>query len=787
MNGKRLLKRWCTLALACVAATTAWAQPNPPGPTTQNPIADYYLNRGDGYPTWTNYLKWYNRIDMSTYTHGTNDFEKFEHARDSVFRMGGGVLYYPAGTYDFTNHPSGPNGRGLMLRRGVVILGEAPATDQEAIVDSANAGLTQLGTKFLFPFKTRTQGLVEGSGQYPDSWNVIGLMPEAGETVKDVTDVGIAWVNTVGAVVYMGPDMPWGPTWGTAGAWKSALAKNTGDNWAARVPDGTHYGDPFMGAAPDLDYNKSQGRRFVFGCRLDHAAATQDMISDAGGPASTNPDRPYDPDFLFNFRFAARLAVYGSNVFIGNNAIPKSDKTFKFTQMTGVREPLAARDILFNYSQQIGIESNKQLVSQRSNRCNLTNGPYYETNVVVRDNFVHNHGNKSYELSGKWLIIENNVAARDYLDQNATRAGLTGSYKLTLDGFQTANQIDDNMSRAMDLGGMNVWIHKNWYNNTGSDPGNDGEGILLQRHGAVEHFSWALTYNGQGPDGESGYIAPYDVHVLGLFHGWNRQRGSVGVIAVRSNMVQDAAIVGNINRQGNPVTATVTGVNVGDFQAGCMGGTAVPPVITSIDTLTNGEKGVRIEWADAAPNELAFRVDRRPVGATDWMTIAYRPRNETGSNWTYGGNDNGGPVSGCINQTADFNEQVWIDYLAPEDMALEYRVVAIVCDDDDAVNSGPSTPVTVTGNKNRSLGTAPARATLSLYPNPAKGLVNLSASNLQGAGNYAIYDAAGRIVASGKLADVAGASLPLGGLHSGLYRVVLNTATQTLSKSLVVE
>ena len=68
---------------------------------------------------------------MAQYNIGANDFEKFENARDFLAANGGGVLYYPAGTYDFRDHPTGPMGRGLMLKTGVVIqIGRASGREE---------------------------------------------------------------------------------------------------------------------------------------------------------------------------------------------------------------------------------------------------------------------------------------------------------------------------------------------------------------------------------------------------------------------------------------------------------------------------------------------------------------------------------------------------------------------------------------------------------------------------------------------------------------------------------
>ncbi|MEI7834360.1 MAG: hypothetical protein WCJ56_14325, partial [bacterium] len=46
-------------------------------PPTDNAVASNYSGV-EGYPQWTNAVKWANVIDMSTYANGKTNFEKFE-------------------------------------------------------------------------------------------------------------------------------------------------------------------------------------------------------------------------------------------------------------------------------------------------------------------------------------------------------------------------------------------------------------------------------------------------------------------------------------------------------------------------------------------------------------------------------------------------------------------------------------------------------------------------------------------------------------------------------------
>lgn len=771
------------LLLAICIQTAVWAQP------TDNPIASYYQQRGETWPGWTDDLFWTRTIDMSTYPNGANDFEKFENARDQLAALGGGVLYYPAGTYFFNDHPKGKQGRGLMLRKGVVIRGEAPTTDIHANKDSANAGLTTLGTTFVFPFNTKFD--VDGNlAEYPDNWNMIGLMPEPGGRISGVTHVGIAWVKLVGAVVYFGGDQQYSPTYGQAT--NSVMYRNLkrGPNfWEDRVPDGTHWLDPFMGASKNdysSPYIKGGEKRFVFGCRLEDSAPTDDVTNAAAGYSNFTW---VDTTAINPFRYTGRIGVYGAHLFIANNAIPASLKSFRHEQLARERNRPARIDtILYDYGCTIGIDVNKSLASQYVNRCNLKNGPFYEQDIIIQDNWVYNHGNKAYEFAGKWVVVKRNTNARDYLQQNAPFLNVPGGWHIAIDGFLRANQIDDNMSRFMDFGGWNLWMDSNWWNNTGSDPGNDGEGMLIQRHGAVEAFSYAYTNNGQGPDGELAYLSVYNVHTFGLLQYNNRIRGQVGTMNSRTDTIADVACVFNRNRQGQPITAQTPNARLlMDFLNNCNLSAPTPPAGVNIEPDTSGTAMV-ISYQDNTTEEFGYLIERRMVGTPDWVTVAYRPRDESNTVWDYYGNDNGNRNLDCRVGPLEMNPTEWFDFLAPRNVQLEYRVTALDCNMSQS-GSSPATPATgvLTNVPNRQSVTRPV-----VWPNPAKNTVNISwAAKFSGQVNVSIINTLGQVVYSESLVKEGpglNAQLNTSSLGKGLHKVVLQTANgQQTTTSLIIE
>ncbi len=608
------------------------------GLPTDNPVASYY-DDASGYPSWTAGISWDNVIDMSTYGVGVNDFEKFEHARDVLYNQGGGVLYYPPGDYDFSSMPAdGPGGRGLMLRTGVVIRGASPAGDRDA-----SDGSLVLSTRFHFGFQSK------GGGQVPRDWNIIGLMPSPGETLKDVDRVGIAWVHVDGGCVYFGPELTWGVSYGTSGGWKSPKVKSS---WSGRVPDGTYYWDPFTGAEVGVaGYEGAGDGRLVFGCVFENAAMLNDAI-----------DEGFGSNGFFMFKFGARVSVYGSNVLIANNLMPKSTMNFLYVQDTSAHTGSA---VLFDYGLMHGVDVNKEYLNPFVNKA----AGYFEPGVVIRDNWIFNHGRKGFNISGKWVTLTNNHNERIYLTETVPNdyGGDSGEpYELTLDGYNEsqpggAGDYSDNLSRAFDLGGGPLWIDGSYYNNTGSNPGNDGEGILCQSHGGTVIYSWAVTHN----NGQSGYMAGYDVNHYGSLWAWNSNPGWIGSVKPDNSALYDFAVVDNSG-------GTVMYDNNGqaDVLISCPGGSPSPP---SGVTATSSGDHVVIDYTDTSGSEAGFRVDRRIDGGA-WHTIAYRPRHSDGH---------------VENPTS------WHDYCSPCGVALVYRVVSVNCDDTDSGASSETASVTI--------------------------------------------------------------------------------------------
>ena len=256
-------------------------------------------------------------------------------------------------------------------------------------------------------------------------------------------------------------------------------------------------------------------------------------------------------------KFAPRIAAYGERVLVANNLLAISQgRNFKYLQTTRRTFPAGKGNcmgfdppresiILFDYNKRLGIGINKgRLGLTKPSLTGKASDRYFCQGVVVVDNYVYNNGHRGFDISGNWVTIAHNHNERQMLREGRDPEG-TGGWELTLDGHLESSPggngaISDNLSRAFDLAGKNLWVHENTYNNLGSDPGNNGEGILCQAHAGSQIYSWAITYNRYTKgDGETGYIGAWDVNVVGALFGWNvlPEQSFAKKLAAKSNSI----------------------------------------------------------------------------------------------------------------------------------------------------------------------------------------------------------------------------------------------------------
>ncbi|MFZ4582109.1 MAG: T9SS type A sorting domain-containing protein [Paludibacter sp.] len=708
---------------------------------SNNPIADFY-NGVEGYPVWVNEVNWNNVITMTNKTSGAANFAEFKAQRDILYAQGGGVLYYPAGTYIF-NIPDGPNDEGLMLKKGVVIVGETPAADKVAVtgkntttgqVDLMNHGLGNMPTKFKFTRRLSDFGTATDS--IPKMWNCIGQTKGANETsLSQNSHMGISWIEMEFGYIYFGMDFSdgWASTWGYPITTPATFTSYTGglgkqlNGWDARIPNGTHFMDPFSATkvwASSVGVVAS--KIFVFGVKMTNCTPPN-YVCNRIKQAKWKQENG-------GWRFGARIGIDAKNVFVANNVIDYPTACFGYQAPTSAQNttPASYKWLVYDYANAIGIDVNKNLVSACANRAlvNQQEG-FYEPNVIIRDNWIYNHGNKGIDVAGTWVVVKGNVNYRHHLGLSVAYPYVaTDQLHYAFDGwsYSTAESSADLLARFIDYGGHNVWFDDNRWCGTGSR-GNDGEGILSQRNNAIEVYSVAITNNKQADlnNGESGYIGPWDTYVIGLFQGWNNIMGNVGanICGVKANYGQDISNIENYGLNGTtpsplfcgPSTIVTTLTGPQDWQSGCPASTPTTPTISKL-VYNSTTSAVEIEWSDVA-NETAYRVDRRKVGTTDWYTIAFRPRTETFKDNTVtipkpaANTGDGLDARSYPLQVNLINLRNWNDYTAVNGN-YEYRVAAISCTKDDATYATAAQAVGTTAIYSPSALVVP----MTVHPNP---------------------------------------------------------------------
>jgi hypothetical protein len=763
---------------------------------TDNPIAKYYAATGD-YGYWTDEVKWDKVLDMSQFPDGTNNFEKFKNARDFLYNThGGGVLYYPAGTYNF-DIPDGPNDEGLMLKKGVVIRGEEPATDNTAIsthdiqnMAATDHGLNSLGTKFVFTTKTL------GGGEVNKAWNVVGAKKGPNEQhLGKVSLVGIAWVEIQHGYIYFGMDnLRWSSTWNTGKGYISGPSKMV-NGWGDRIPDGTFPIDPSVALSNGngIDTALMGEKRFVFGCKLINCGTPNYMVNKSGSLNYIGDPYP--------FAWTGKIGVQGRHVFIANNVVAKptaSFQPFPWTSKGGSApngQTIATR---YDYGYGIGIEVNKSIGANFGNRSFKTGNQdpvYYSEDVVIQDNVIYNHGDKCIEASGKWLVVKNNVMPRDFLRHNDDPYGIgTVNYGVNWSNGKAWNgeSVDDMLSRAMDMAGWNMWFSNNYYRRTGTSYANDGEGILFQRHTGVEVYSLAETFNhgcGAICGGDNGYIAPYDMHVIGMLQMKNFQQGATGVLNGNANWIEDISAAAEINYKFDSSATTTpssAGSNVKDFYSSC--NNTLSPTDTVLDFSVIQDAAnyqTLISYKDNSPNEIGYKIQKRLAATSNpWIDIAYRPRQETNLPNTmdeisvaFGYPADADMRSACFPSAmkiSDMNPSMWIDYKGNPGNAFEYRIVTLGCKSTGEILE--ETGGVILGNGN--VATAPKKGIqVSILPNPSSGNTRIDFTLPQGQnGRVDILDITGKNLFS-FAEDVSGTNVLLkaGSLNPGIYLVKVSS------------
>jgi len=493
------------------------------------------------------------------------------------------------------------------------------------------------------------------------------------------------------------------------------------------------------------------------------------------GPRFITEDGPY--------WFGSKISVYGSYVLVANNVISKPTKCFKIKVTAASKKPGqnvslevgTVVEVPYDFGKGLSIDVNKNYVGGFKNNSAVDDlSSQYTPNVLIMDNWVYNHSSKGFDIAGGWMVVRNNVNRRERLAyEDVYGLGLTSFYGvMTSNGrIWSGNWNDDFLARAFTVSSRNAWYHKNQWNNTGTAFDNSGEGILHQDHlNGSECYSAALTYN----RGNSN-TAVWNSLALGFFLGYNEVTSDIMLAAVAARCSDISSVNHKNLNSGSPYVFN-SGLStlplVKDFKSwNCSSTNPIPgpPQVEVKDTADF----VKITYTDVE-NEAAFRVEKRRSGTTDWTTIAYRPRQESGSVVSF----NGAAPSIFVGEghgsdawdgvVRDMNPKEWRDYMKSAGL-YEYRVVAVSCGDTD---DGSSDSVTVVVSTQKPIyASASSRAVLLVSPNPGRDQIRFEAPGMM-VNRWKVLDANGReiIISEGK--NLSDRTIKVEGWKTGIYFMV---------------
>ena len=108
----------------------------------------------------------------------------------------------------------------------------------------------------------------------------------------------------------------------------------------------------------------------MFGCQLDHSTMLNDVVDEGAGA-----------DSYYMFKFGGRVQIYASHVLVANNAIPVSDKNYKYDQLTSSG---SVKTLIFDYGKTFGLDINKSQLNPLNNKIN----GYLQEDIIIRDNYI---------------------------------------------------------------------------------------------------------------------------------------------------------------------------------------------------------------------------------------------------------------------------------------------------------------------------------------------------------------------------------------------------------------
>ncbi len=440
-----------------------------------DPVANYDI-------AWTGEFAWERVLSVEDAPGETLE-ERLENAQQQLSQQGGGVVFFPRGTYYFTDH--------ILLKKGVVIRGSDPLNSEKhnpvvphefpkAFIDAREPRYL-LGTKFIFP---EYQPSFTGNGTDVNSaFKGIRL-----EDPYEAEFTGVVNIDILNGHIALG----------------------TGEALQTNYKAG-----------------KMNGHVLVFGNILKNAAVVADHV----------PDAFQQPWQRWTHREYGAITVFACrNILVANNRIPEYDRAnFMMRNYTlyptekDFREDtnITRYDVLFDYQNRTGIRVNfLQMMHQldiwtkhEALQQAVENGTHEEfvtpgtlaKGIVIRNNYVFTTGRGGIKTTGDGAYVGFNIVRSK---PNVILPTATGTY---MDAHVNDMRAIEVRGWRWTIEGNDFDIHSN-YTPEGIKF-NDGEGIM--------HESWknvgvrdSKIINNVG----NRYICLWRIPVRGLEISGNRMR-----------------------------------------------------------------------------------------------------------------------------------------------------------------------------------------------------------------------------------------------------------------------
>ena len=487
-----LLLVWAGLTAAVNAA----------GLPADNPVAARYAKQPATVPAWIQSLPWNRGVNIRNFKGATDD-ERLQAAQKAVVAQGGGVVFFPAGTYSFADD--------IRLENGVLLRGEDP------VDGNARAETYTLATRFEFP---KYGYSADGEGT-PITTAFKAIRVADPKTVNNCGVVNIA-INR-GHICF-----------------EEADDHNTGRN---RLVFGcllrnTAAADPKI---PNKEYSQSPHQRFTH----RHRAAIHVYAGENLFVANNRIPKSGDGNFVVKPYTLVRV-TNGK----GQDFTFKSGKPWKIETI--------ADGVEFDYDNRPGVYAN--LFGIGVDGAGLPNGtpethPHgFRQGTVIRDNYIYCSGRCAITFTGDGVICSYNTIRYPKSVVRPTTTGVVAS-----DGSAT------NDNRAMTMRGHHYVAEGNdyeVYSNLAFDGRtkiNDGEGIMHENHqNSAVRDSRIVGNTGNR------YLCLWVMDIDGLLIQSNTVTAGGNAIHIlsRNRPVNNLRILDNILTVGNIDVSTTNGTNI---------------------------------------------------------------------------------------------------------------------------------------------------------------------------------------------------------------------------------